>query len=54
LCRSRPRNIRAPAARPRNSRLACARLKERFGVALSPWEDGLSLCLEEMRELDAA
>jgi dTDP-4-dehydrorhamnose reductase len=43
-----------PAARPRNSRLACARLKERFGVALPPWEDGLSLCLEEMREQDAA
>jgi dTDP-4-dehydrorhamnose reductase len=38
-----------PAARPRNSRLAVDRLKERLGVALPGWEDGLALCLEEMR-----
>lgn len=38
-----------PAARPKNSRLAGDRLKEHFGVALPRWEEGLSLCLEEIR-----
>jgi dTDP-4-dehydrorhamnose reductase len=38
-----------PAARPKNSRLAGDRLKGRFGVALPHWEEGMSLCLEEMR-----
>jgi dTDP-4-dehydrorhamnose reductase len=37
-----------PAARPKNSRLACDRLHQRFGVALPCWKEGLSLCLEEM------
>jgi dTDP-4-dehydrorhamnose reductase len=39
-----------PAARPKNSRLAGGRLRARFGVALPGWEEGLGLCLEEMRE----
>jgi dTDP-4-dehydrorhamnose reductase len=43
-----------PAARPKNSRLAGERLKERFGVALQGWEEGLRLCLEEMKEGVAA
>src|SRR5215475_12838061 len=38
-----------PAARPKNSRLACDRLHQRFGIALPYWKEGLSLCLEEMR-----
>jgi dTDP-4-dehydrorhamnose reductase len=42
------------AARPKNSRLAGDRLKERFGVALPGWDEALSLCLEEMRASDAA
>jgi dTDP-4-dehydrorhamnose reductase len=43
-----------PAARPKNSRLAGNQLQVRFGVALPEWEEGLSLCLEEMRALEAA
>jgi len=43
-----------PAARPKNSRLAGGRLSSRFGIALSSWEEGLSLCLEEMRRCEAA
>jgi dTDP-4-dehydrorhamnose reductase len=43
-----------PAARPKNSRLACDRLRGRFGIALPNWKDGLSLCLEEMRAYEAA
>jgi dTDP-4-dehydrorhamnose reductase len=43
-----------PAARPKNSRLAGDRLRERFGVALPDWEEGLSLCLAEMRAFEAA
>jgi dTDP-4-dehydrorhamnose reductase len=39
-----------PAARPKNSRLAGDPLKQRFGVALPGWEEGLELCLEKMRE----
>ena len=40
-----------PAARPKNSRLLGDRLQARFGLALPPWEDGLSRCLEEMPAL---
>jgi dTDP-4-dehydrorhamnose reductase len=43
-----------PAARPKNSRLAGERLRLRFGVALPEWEEGLSLCLAEMRACEAA
>jgi dTDP-4-dehydrorhamnose reductase len=38
-----------PAARPKNSRLAGERLRGRFGVSLQGWEEGLGLCLKEMR-----
>jgi dTDP-4-dehydrorhamnose reductase len=43
-----------PATRPKNSRLAGDRLRQRFGVALPGWDEGLSLCLEEMRADEAA
>jgi dTDP-4-dehydrorhamnose reductase len=43
-----------PAARPKNSRLACDRLNQRFGIALPGWKEGLSLCIEEMRTCEAA
>lgn len=43
-----------PAARPKNSRLAGDRLRQRFGVALPDWEEGLSLCLAQMRAVEAA
>jgi dTDP-4-dehydrorhamnose reductase len=36
-----------PAARPRNSRLAGARLRERFGITLPEWQQGLALCVQE-------
>lgn len=37
-----------PAARPANSRLAPARLAERFGVAMPHWQDALQRCIEEL------
>jgi dTDP-4-dehydrorhamnose reductase len=43
-----------PAARPKNSRLAGDRLRQRFGIALPCWKEGLSLCLEEMRACEPA
>jgi dTDP-4-dehydrorhamnose reductase len=43
-----------PAARPKNSRLAGDRLRQRFGIALPCWKEGLSLCLEEMGKHEAA
>jgi dTDP-4-dehydrorhamnose reductase len=43
-----------PATRPENSRLAGRRLRQRFGIALPDWEQGLSLCLEKMRTCEAA
>jgi dTDP-4-dehydrorhamnose reductase len=43
-----------PAARPKNSRLACDRLNRRFSIALPCWKEGLSLCIEEMRTCAAA
>ena len=42
-----------PAARPRYSRLAAERLKERFGVALPDWPKSLALCMQEMIGNDA-
>lgn len=38
----------APARRPRNSRLCCDRLRERFGVALPDWTAALGLCVAEL------
>jgi dTDP-4-dehydrorhamnose reductase len=43
-----------PAVRPRNSQLAGDRLRQRFGIELPAWEEGLSLCLEEMGAREAA
>lgn len=37
-----------PAARPLNSRLDCSRLRERFGILLPDWREGLRLVLEEI------
>lgn len=37
-----------PAPRPKNSRLATARLQARFGVVMPHWEVGMRLCLEEL------
>jgi dTDP-4-dehydrorhamnose reductase len=37
-----------PAQRPANSRLNCDRIKERFGVTLPEWEQGLRLCMNEL------
>jgi len=37
-----------PAARPANSRLAGARLTERYALALPKWEDCMQLCLAEL------
>ena len=37
-----------PAARPLNSRLDCLRLRERFGIRLPDWREGLRLVLEEI------
>jgi dTDP-4-dehydrorhamnose reductase len=39
----------APAARPKNSRLAQGRLSQRFGLALPAWQQALSLCIEDMK-----
>jgi dTDP-4-dehydrorhamnose reductase len=36
-----------PAARPRNSRLSCARLATDFGLRLPDWEEQLRLCLSD-------
>ena len=35
-----------PAARPRNSRLDCARIASTFGVALPDWRSSLDCCLD--------
>lgn len=37
-----------PAARPKNSRLACERVKARFGIALPDWRQSLARCIGEM------
>ena len=39
-----------PAARPRNSVLSNAKLRERFGVLLAPWESALDETLEVLRK----
>lgn len=39
-----------PAPRPRNSRLDCTRAKERLGIAMPDWEDGLRTCFESKHE----
>ena len=37
----------AAAVRPKNSRLCCDRLRERFGAALPDWKDALAACLAD-------
>lgn len=37
-----------PAARPKNSRLAGERLRQRFGIALADWKQALALCMQDM------
>jgi dTDP-4-dehydrorhamnose reductase len=39
-----------PAQRPRNSRLNCDALRNRFGIYLPEWEIGARLCLDEIIE----
>ena len=44
-----------PAARPKNSRLAGERLRERIGITLPEWQQALALCMQDdalRRELD--
>jgi dTDP-4-dehydrorhamnose reductase len=41
-------DYRTPARRPTNSRLDCARLAERHGVRLPPWQDSLAPCVERL------
>jgi dTDP-4-dehydrorhamnose reductase len=36
-----------PARRPKNSRLCCDRLRERFGVALPDWTIALASCVAD-------
>jgi dTDP-4-dehydrorhamnose reductase len=43
-----------PARRPKNSRLDCSRLRDTFGVALAPWEEGLAEALAEHARLSGA
>jgi dTDP-4-dehydrorhamnose reductase len=38
----------SPAARPKNSLLACDRIRARFGVSPADWNRALSLCISEM------
>jgi dTDP-4-dehydrorhamnose reductase len=40
--------FRAAAPRPHNSRLDTTRLKTAFGLALPPWQDGVTRMLEEI------
>jgi len=47
LCPIPTEDYPTSAARPKNSRLGGYRLKERFGIVLPDWKQGLALCLEE-------
>jgi dTDP-4-dehydrorhamnose reductase len=48
LCAIATADRPTPARRPRNSRLCCERLRERFGIALPDWAAALDGCLAEM------
>jgi dTDP-4-dehydrorhamnose reductase len=37
-----------PASRPANSVLDCSRLKERFGIEMCPWREGLATTLQAL------
>lgn len=41
------------ATRPRNSRLDTSRLRETFGLALPPWQDGVRAVVAELAQLRA-
>ena len=43
-----------PAARPKNSRLAGERLRQRFRIALAEWQQGLALCLQDQALIGAS
>lgn len=36
-----------PAARPKNSRLASERLRDRFGIVLADWKQALAFCMHD-------
>lgn len=40
----------APARRPANSRLDCARLARSAGIELAPWDEALRRCMAALRE----
>jgi dTDP-4-dehydrorhamnose reductase len=42
----------SPAARPKNSRLTCDRIRARFGVSPADWNCALALCIAEMHGTD--
>jgi dTDP-4-dehydrorhamnose reductase len=42
------------ARRPKNSRLCCDRLRERFGVTLPDWTAALASCVADLREQRSA
>ena len=42
-----------PAARPKNSRLAGERVRQRFGIALDDWKQGLAGCMAETASSEA-
>lgn len=44
----RSEDFPSPAARPKNSRLACDRIRVRFGISPADWNCALSLCFAEM------
>lgn len=44
------REYPTPAARPLNSRLDCTRVRERFGLHLPDWREGVRLVLREIAE----
>jgi dTDP-4-dehydrorhamnose reductase len=48
LCAIATEDHPTPARRPRNSRLCCDRLRERFGITLPDWADALDSCLAEL------
>jgi dTDP-4-dehydrorhamnose reductase len=41
------RDYLSPAERPKNSRLAGQRIRERYGVGLADWKEGLGRCLDD-------
>jgi dTDP-4-dehydrorhamnose reductase len=47
------RDYHSPAERPKNSRLAGRRIRERYEVGLSDWKEGLGLCLNDAALFDA-